>query len=231
MVDSLIGLRHDSVIGGDHENNDVCHLGSTGAHHREGFVTGRVYKGQFLTIFIDLVSADTLCDSADLCINHGRAAYRVKQSGFAVVNMSKHRDDRRPQFCVWIFFHDLFCANMIASDALFFFLWAQDLNADTSRNSRRVCEVHRVVHRHHQATSHQELDRLNRIRSDLLGKFRNGQDSRNFDRFRWDLTLFDRSRCADPNAPAPPPPGPTCKSASSSGHKSPSFPFRLVPIM
>ena len=49
VVDGLDGLRHDAVVGGDHEDDDVGHLGAAGAHGREGLVAGRVDEGD-LTI-------------------------------------------------------------------------------------------------------------------------------------------------------------------------------------
>jgi hypothetical protein len=35
-------LRHDAVVGRDHEDRDVGDLGAARAHRRERFVTGRV---------------------------------------------------------------------------------------------------------------------------------------------------------------------------------------------
>ena len=45
VVDGLDGLRHDAVVGGDDQNDDVGHLGTAGTHGREGLVAGRVDEG------------------------------------------------------------------------------------------------------------------------------------------------------------------------------------------
>ena len=42
VVDRLDRLRHDAVVGGDHQHDDVGRLGAAGAHLRERGVAGRV---------------------------------------------------------------------------------------------------------------------------------------------------------------------------------------------
>ena len=45
VIDRLDRLRHDAVIGGDDQHDDVGHLGAARAHRREGGVAGRIDKG------------------------------------------------------------------------------------------------------------------------------------------------------------------------------------------
>jgi len=42
VFDSLLGLRHDAVVGGHHEDDDVRHLRASGAHLGERLVARRV---------------------------------------------------------------------------------------------------------------------------------------------------------------------------------------------
>ena len=42
VVERLDGLRHDAVVGRDHQDGDVGDLGAAGAHGGEGLVAGRV---------------------------------------------------------------------------------------------------------------------------------------------------------------------------------------------
>ena len=44
VIDRFPRLRHDAVVGGDDEDDDVGDLGAAGAHHRERFVA-RAYRG------------------------------------------------------------------------------------------------------------------------------------------------------------------------------------------
>ena len=50
VVDGLQRLRHDAVIGGDHQHDDVGDLGAAGAHAGEGLVAGRVEEHDLAAI-------------------------------------------------------------------------------------------------------------------------------------------------------------------------------------
>ena len=45
VVDGLDRLRHDAVVGRDHQHDDVGDVGAAGAHGGEGLVAGRVEEG------------------------------------------------------------------------------------------------------------------------------------------------------------------------------------------
>ena len=67
VIYRLDGLRHDRVIGSNHEHGDIRGVGAAGAHGREGRVTGRVEEGNPLTGFqLHLIGADMLRDAAGL---------------------------------------------------------------------------------------------------------------------------------------------------------------------
>ena len=95
VVDRLLGLRHDAVVGGDDDDGDVGDLGAAGAHRREGGVAGRVEEGDRLLVVVDLVGADVLGDAAGLARGDLGLADRVQQRGLAVVDVAHDRDHRR----------------------------------------------------------------------------------------------------------------------------------------
>ena len=95
VVDRLLGLRHDAVVGGDDDDGDVGDLGAAGAHRREGGVAGRVEEGDRLVVVVDLVGADVLGDAAGLAGGDLGLADRVQQRGLAVVDVAHDRDHRR----------------------------------------------------------------------------------------------------------------------------------------
>ena len=70
MVDRLDRLRHDAVISGDDEHDDVGHLRATGAHLGERRVARRVDEGDLVTAALHLVGADVLGDAAGLTRHH-----------------------------------------------------------------------------------------------------------------------------------------------------------------
>ena len=63
-ADRFERLRHDAVVGRDHEDRDVGDLGAAGAHRRERFVTRRVEEGDLPIVLLDRVRADALRDAA-----------------------------------------------------------------------------------------------------------------------------------------------------------------------
>ena len=94
VVDRLLGLGHDAVVGGDHDDRDIGHLGAAGAHGGERLVTGRVEEDDPLAVVLDLGCADVLGDAAALAGRHAGAADRVQQAGLAVVDVAHDRHDR-----------------------------------------------------------------------------------------------------------------------------------------
>ncbi len=50
VVDRLLGLRHDAVVGGDDDDRDVGHLGAARAHGGERLVAGRVEEDDPLAV-------------------------------------------------------------------------------------------------------------------------------------------------------------------------------------
>ena len=97
VIDRLHGLRHDAVIGRDHQHHDIRHLGAARAHRGEGGVAGRVEEGDLLAAFRrgHLIGADMLGDAAGFARHHIGMAQRIEQRGLAVVDMAHHGDDRR----------------------------------------------------------------------------------------------------------------------------------------
>ena len=95
VVDRLVGLRLDAVVGGHDDDGDVRHAGAAGAHRGEGLVAGRVEERHELAVVVHLVGADVLRDAAGLAGDDLRRADRVQQRRLAVVDVAHDRDDRR----------------------------------------------------------------------------------------------------------------------------------------
>ena len=95
VVDRLLGLRLDAVVGGDHDHREVGHARAAGAHRGERLVAGRVEEGDLLAAVAHLVGADVLGDAAGLAGDDLGLADRVQQRGLAVVDVAHDRDHRR----------------------------------------------------------------------------------------------------------------------------------------
>ena len=88
-------LRHDAVVGRDHQDDDVGDARAAGAHHRERFVTGRVEEHDVAVVDLHRVGADVLGDAAGLALGDARRADGVEQRRLAVVDVTHDGDDRR----------------------------------------------------------------------------------------------------------------------------------------
>jgi hypothetical protein len=83
VVQRLDRLRHDAVVGRDHEDRDVGGLRTTGTHGGERLVTGGVDEGD-PTLFAvdlggDLVGTDVLRDATGLLVDDVGVAQRVEE--------------------------------------------------------------------------------------------------------------------------------------------------------
>src|SRR5664280_3007297 len=99
MVQCLNRLRHDAVIGCDHEDRDVGDPGTTSTHSREGLVTRGVNEGDraldALVLCEDLVGTDVLGDATGFMVCDLHRTDRVQQSGLSVVDVTHDGHDRR----------------------------------------------------------------------------------------------------------------------------------------
>ena len=95
MVDGLDGLRHDAVVGGHHQHDDVGDLGAAGAHGRERLVARRVDERDLLAVDLHDRRADVLGDAAGLACGHARVADGVQKRRLAVVDMAHDGDHGR----------------------------------------------------------------------------------------------------------------------------------------
>ncbi len=94
-LDALLGLRHDTVVGGDDENGDIGKLCAAGAHGAERGVAGSIEERNLLSGDFDLVGAYLLRNAAGLAGGDVFLADVVHQGGLAVVDVAEECDDRR----------------------------------------------------------------------------------------------------------------------------------------
>ena len=96
MVDGLLGLRHDAIVGRHDQDHDVGHLRAARAHPGECFVPRGVDKDhRAASGRLDTRRADVLGDAASLLLGDAARADRVEKGGLAVIHMAHHGDHRR----------------------------------------------------------------------------------------------------------------------------------------
>ena len=102
MVDCLDGLRHDAVISGDDEHNDVGHLSTAGTHGGKSLVAGRVDEGDLATVDVHDGCTDVLGDAARFTCGNASMADSVEQRGLAVIDVTHDGNDRRTRLQVFL---------------------------------------------------------------------------------------------------------------------------------
>jgi len=96
VVDGLLGLWLNTVIGSHNEDGNIRDAGAASAHRSEGSMSGRVEEGDGLIANLYLVGADVLRDAAGLAGRHVGRADRIKQRSLAMVHMPEDGHHRRP---------------------------------------------------------------------------------------------------------------------------------------
>ena len=96
--DRLDGLRHDAVIGGDDEDDDVGDLRAARTHRGERLVARRVEEADLFAVRqCYVVRANVLRDTAGLAGDDVRLANVVEERRLPVVDVTHDRHDRRPR--------------------------------------------------------------------------------------------------------------------------------------
>ena len=166
-------LRHQAVIGGDNQHDDVGDIRASRAHGRESGMTGRVEESDLACLCNRPVGADVLRDSAGFARRDARLANRIHQRSLAVIDMAHERDNRAARLEFFFLLDDrrrrrdndlLYLVNAAAFLAAFFFQ-----NKSVSlRNLRRDIGLDRLVRvRENIEVIHQLFDQLEIFQTEL----------------------------------------------------------------
>ena len=183
VVDGFHGLRHDAVVGGDHEDRDVGEFGATGTHCGEGFVARGIEERDLarLALKVDghLVCADALGDAAGFAFDDVGAADGVEQSGLTVVDMAHDGDDRRTRLQIPVLLQFLFVQVDVEllQQLLVFLFGGHDLDvpADFLAEDLERGLIQGLGGRGHFTKVEQHGDQRRRIDVDLLGQIGEGR--------------------------------------------------------
>ncbi len=188
VVDRLLGLRLDAVVGSDHYHHHVGHACSARAHRGERLVAGRVQEGHDLAAVMNLVGTDVLGDAARLAGGHLGLADHIQQRGLAVVDMPHDRDHRRTLDHILLEILelrlDLDVVGGVDDLDLLVELVGQHLDrvvGERLRERRHLAEHHQLLD--HLGYRHAEilrdiLDRGSGVDADLVGRLHRGRVDR-----------------------------------------------------
>ena len=167
VVDGLDGLRHDAVVGGDDQDDDVGHLGTAGAHGREGLVAGGVDEGDLAIADAHDRGADVLGDAAGLALGDAGVADGVEQRRLAVVDVAHDGDDGRTRLEVLI-------AIVVDDGELLFRGHDAHLAAHVVGDELDELVGHGLREREHLAEHEQALDDVVGLHAEQLGELGHG---------------------------------------------------------
>ena len=170
MVDRLHRLRLDRVVGGNHQYDDVGHIGSALAHFGKGFVAGRVEEGDLrLVLQRHLIRTDMLGDATGFPAHDIGAAQRVEQARLAVIDMTHDRNDGRTRngLIIHIFVRVVGQIDVRIADA-------DDVVTEFGDEQLGRVLVDRLRHRDGHAHLEQRLDQVGTLFRHAVGEFLDG---------------------------------------------------------
>src|SRR3546814_5362578 len=91
----LFGLRHYTVVGSHHQNDDIGCLGTASTHGGKRFVARSIQEGHHAALGLDVVGADVLGNAAGFAGCNLGAADIVQQRRLAVVDVTNDGNEDR----------------------------------------------------------------------------------------------------------------------------------------
>ena len=179
VVDGLLRLWHDAIVGRDNQDDDVGDTGAARAHHRERFVTGSIQEDDVAVVHLDGVSADVLGDAACLAFGDARRTDRIEQRGLAVVDVAHDGHDGSAGHAIRLV--DVFRLDL---QHLLFEALHLHVGAEVARDHGGGFVVERAVDIHHEATIHQLLQDVLRLDVEFCREIGDGHAFRERDRAR-----------------------------------------------
>ena len=191
MADRFFGLRHDAVVGRDHEHGDVGDVRPAGPHLGERFVARRIDERHVPAVLgRDQIGADVLRDAARFAGHDVGADDLVEQRRLAVIDVAQHGDDRRPRLELGrvFFLPSKRASSLSSSDCGRLEL---DLHAQLRGDQLDIFVGNRGVDIGHHPHAHQRLEHL--AGADAGGLAERADRAGQLDR---DLALARRGRAA-----------------------------------
>ena len=95
VIDGFDGLRHDPIVGGNHKDDDVGCIGTTGTHSGKRLMAGGIEERDRSIVLDDLIRTDVLGDAAGFARNNVCMTDLIKEFGLAVIDVTHDSDHRR----------------------------------------------------------------------------------------------------------------------------------------
>ena len=164
MIDSFDGLRHNTIIGCNNEDNNIGDLCTPSPKRSKCLMAGRIEKCNVLPLQGDFIRSYMLCDAACFSFSYFCLPYSIKQRGLTVVDMAHNGNHRRPEDEVLPFFDKL------ANDIHLLCRGEFDLDAEMVSNEHGRIRIDRLVDGRHISHLHELLYHFRYFMTDSIGK-------------------------------------------------------------
>ena len=94
MADSFYCLRHNTIVSCNYKNSDICGVCSTHTHGSECLMSRCIKESDLLSVDINYISTDMLCDSTSLASCYVCLTDCIQKRSFTMVNVSHYTDYR-----------------------------------------------------------------------------------------------------------------------------------------
>ena len=170
MLDSFYRLRHDTVIGGNHQHHDIRGLSTTRTHRGKCCVTRCIKECNRAVFCFCLVGTNMLGNTASLTRSNTRGTNVIEQGGLAVINVAHDRDHR------WTWFGIAFARTSNQScQRRFHIIGAHRIGVVTHllNHEDSGVLVQQLIDSSHDAHRHHRLDHFSSLDSHFIGQLGN----------------------------------------------------------
>ena len=190
MVDRLYCLRHNTIIGCNHKNSNICCIGTTHTHCSKCLMTRCIQECNLLPFNRYHVSTDMLCDTTSLTVCHICLTDCIQKRSFTMVNMTHNTYYRwscnQCSFILFFFFQKFF------NHIHFFFLFCD--NIKVHGNFLGFFKINFMVNCNHDTLHKEFLNNHRRLHFHLICQFADCHFLWQYDFFHFLFFLFLRLR-------------------------------------
>ena len=177
VLNGLLRLRHNAVISGHHQHNNIGRLGASRSHRGKSRMPGRIEEGDHPFVSLHVVGANVLRDTTGLTARYTRLTNVIEERRFTMIDMAHYSDHRSPGL------RRSFLTRQRLLEALFQFLRALEDNPMPQflhhQNGRILIE--HLINRRHDTQIHQLLDHRSSLNRHLLRQVTDRNIFRNVD--------------------------------------------------
>ena len=175
VIDSFNSLGHNTVIGGNHQNNNISNLGTTSTHHGKSFVTRCIQEGNASLFCLYHVGTDVLGNSTELTFCYMGTADGVQGLCLTMVNVTHDGNNGRTNINITFFTSIAFDNSLVVQ--------ADDMNITIVLRSQQggsVC-VNGLSDGNHHSHGHELGNDFRSLQVHLLCQIRHGDCLHNLD--------------------------------------------------